>query len=638
LPRLLAGLIRLDAIDPVAAAAEAREALARIPFLKSLDAISDNQKGVANVGSALAFMGLEAWARSAAQDSYLPFWGGSHLFLADRYPGEYSRRSELMQGFVTDPLVFGASNRFQSLVPTLGHHATVSLRYNRSDDLSLTEPVLTANGLVASGIPFAYFIEGIDTRIDPRNTVFEARAKTLTVALGVKPMHELSLFLYANRLSADVDIGRTGETGQFSHLTGSVERIDVGARYAASADQALWVKAGASREDSDLAQLASVFLPQQTLASASVFETKPEGRDAGLRYTRRLNDQWELTAGAEAARLETPIALGRDSRLHFTNVTVPQEYLDQKDQDRSRAVYALARWGRDALVAEFGVAWHDYRKDRDIRIIRDAGTIALTEEYRRRGSDPMAGVVWKPLAGHTARLACRKWLRPIALDTLMPVAIAGVPVEDQLVFSGGELKQCRLQWEWTVSPTSFVEAHYEDARTKNLVSPLDGVLNTRADVTNLDRLRNRVLTPPGRTDELEDIPVYAEGIARRAHVAYERTLGSRVAMRLHYEYADSENTDPIFPGRKIPWLARNRADVGLTWAPGWQTFVTLAGTWRSERFSDEANTVPVPKGWDARVNVFVESRDKRWAVEAYAYNLLKKEASDVVGVVASWRF
>jgi hypothetical protein len=218
------------------------------------------------------------------------------------------------------------------------------------------------------------------------------------------------------------------------------------------------------------------------------------------------------------------------------------------------------------------------------------------------------------------------------------VAVAGIPVEDQLVFGGGELRQCRAQWEWTISSTAFATVHYEDARVKNVISPLDGILNTRTDVTNLDRLRNRVLTPPGRTDELEDTPVFGDGTARRAHAAFETLLGRSLALRLHYTYADAEITDSVFPGRRIPWVPRHRADVGMVWAPGWGTQVTLASAWRSERFSDAANLQPVPQGWDTRVNVFVESADKRWAVEAYAYNLMKKEASDVFGVVASWRF
>jgi tetratricopeptide (TPR) repeat protein len=638
LPHVLASLVSLDAIDPVSAAAASREALARIPFLKSLDAVSDNQKGVANMGNALGYMGLEAWARSAAQDSYLPFWGGSHLFLADRYPGEFNRRSELMQGFITDSLAFGASNRFQSLVPAPGLHATAAVRYARSDDVSLTEPVVTVNGLFTDGMPVAYFLEGIDTRFDPRDTAFEGRARTYTAAVGAKPTHDLSFFLYANRLDAEVDIGKADATGTFGHIDGTVDRLDAGARFALSGREAIWLKAGTGREDSRLDQATTVFLPNQALTRGSSFNIRPESRDASARYSGRVAGSFELTLGAEYARVASPRTLVQDASLHFVGTPSPRESLDQNDVDRSQSVMALARAGRGDVVAEVGLAWRDYRKDRDIFVSVPQNSATLVENYRKTTTQPAGGLVWKPLGGHTGRLACLKWIRPASLDTLLPVAVAGMPLEDQFVFPGGDLRQCRAQWEWTASPVSFLTASYEDAHVNNLVSPLDGVLNTRADVTNLDRLRNRVLTPPTRPDQLEDVPVFGEGTFRRTHVAYERILGRGVAMRLHYEYVDSENTGATFAGKRIPWLARHHADVGATWAPGWHTFVTVSGAWRSQRYSDEANAVPVAAGWDARVNVFVESADKRWAVEAFAFNLLKKDTSDAYGVTASWRF
>ncbi|APV51907.1 hypothetical protein BWI17_20865 [Betaproteobacteria bacterium GR16-43] len=639
LPHILASEIRLDEIQPAAGAAEAREALARMKYLKSFDAIADNQKGVANVGSALAFMGLESWARAAAQDSYQPFWGASHLFLADRYPGAFDRRSELMQGFLTDPLAFGASNRFQALVPTPGNHATASVRYNRSDDVSLVEPVATVNGLsTTTSVPFAYFAEGIATRIEPGNTDFEATAKTFTVALGAKPTSELSLFLYATRLDADVDLGKRGVTGEFGQIDGYASRLDVGARYSPNSNVAWWLKAGTSKQDSDYDTLASVFLPSQALERSSAFNTKPEGRDTALRQTWKMREGVELTWGAEYSKLETPKTLVRDVGLHFTGAAIAKESLDQDDQDRMRSLYGVGRFGSGAFRADLGLGWRDYTKTRDIHVVQPQGATNFYESYEVRGTDPMGGFAWKPVDSQTVRAACRRWVRPIAPDTLMPVAIAGVPLEDQLVFAGGTLRQCRAQWEWTISQDDFASAHYQEAHVKNLVSPLDGILNTGTDITNLDRLRNRVLTPPGRGDELEDTPVYAEGIAKRTHVGYERILGRGFAARAHYTYTDSENTDPIFPGRKIPWLPRHHADLGVTWAPGAHAFVTVQAAWRSERFSDEANAVPVPMGWDARFNVFLESRDKRWAVEVYGFNLLKKRESDVFGAVASWRF
>ncbi|HEX7607316.1 MAG TPA: TonB-dependent receptor, partial [Usitatibacter sp.] len=213
-----------------------------------------------------------------------------------------------------------------------------------------------------------------------------------------------------------------------------------------------------------------------------------------------------------------------------------------------------------------------------------------------------------------------------------------VPLDDQLVFAGGTLEQCRAQWEWTVSQRTFVTAAVERNRTHNLVSPLDGVQNTNADVTNLDRLRNRALTPPPKPDSLEDTPVYGEGIVKRAGLAIERIVTAQVAARAQYAYTDSENTNPALSGRSIPYLPRHQANLGATWAPGWHAFITAQAVYRSRRFADELNVSPLPAGWDAQLNVFIESPDKRWSVEAYGMNLLKKESSDVFGIVVSYRY
>jgi hypothetical protein len=98
------------------------------------------------------------------------------------------------------------------------------------------------------------------------------------------------------------------------------------------------------------------------------------------------------------------------------------------------------------------------------------------------------------------------------------------------------------------------------------------------------------------------------------------------------------NDGPFAPGRAIPYLPRHQVDVGGTWAPGGHTFVTLQAVYRTLRFADEANASPLSPGWDAEARVFVESADKRWAVEAVAANLLEKEASDVFGVTVSYRY
>ncbi|HSN21667.1 MAG TPA: TonB-dependent receptor [Usitatibacter sp.] len=638
LPHLLMAMIHLDRIEPGAAATEARAALARVPFLKSVNAVADNQKGVANFGAPLAFMGLEEWARSTAHDSYLPFWGASHLFLADRYPGEFDRRSELMQGFITDPLAFGASNRFLTLFPEPGHHATLSLNYAASDDLRVTEPILTVNGYDASRFPIAYLAEAIDTRVDPRNADISIRGHSYTGALGMRPVHEVGTFLYANRFDIDADLGRADVPGVFQHIEGTVTRFDAGLRIAPGPRSSLWIKAGGSRQDSTLDQSALIAGGGIEAVQRSHFEYDPKSEDAALRHTFTVAEGAEVDWGVEAARVRQPSFLGRDAGFHFPEETVATDSVDQSARDRSEGAYASARLTRGDWRFEGGAGLRDYRKDRGLDFVISGAPSHLDESLRRRRGEAFLGLTWRPVPAMALRAACRRWLRPAALETLAPVAVAGMPIDDQLVLAGGLLEQCRAQWEWTAADRTFLAARVERSRVDNLTSPLDGVQNGAADITDLERLRNRVLTPPPIPDELEDTPVFAGGVARRATAAFERILTPRIGVRAYYTYTDSENDGPFATGKRIPYLPRHQANVGGTWAPGGHAFLTLQAVYRSERFADEANTQRLAPGWDAEARLFVESADKRWAVEAVAANLLKKEVSDVFGITVSYRY
>ena len=639
LPHLLASIIHLDRIEPGLAAAEAQEALARIPYLKSLNQVADNQKGVANVGAPLAFMGLEEWARAAAYDSYLPLWGGSHLFLADRYSGDFDRRSELMQGFIADPLAFGGSNRFQSLISEPGHFGTLSLHYARNDDASLFEPVLTLNGSGVAPFPTAYYVEGIDTHFRPRNSPVSAKGPTYTVAAGAKPTYELGAFVYANRLDVSADLGTPDVTGDFEHIDGTTSRIDAGLRYAPDSRQAFWLKGGAFREDATLDEVLRLLLPEGSIVQDSHLHIKPTSSDLQFRHTFAASDRLEFTWGAEGARQKMPSTFTRDASFRFEDSPFNPDTVADTDRDRSDLAYAIARIGTRDLRWEIGGDWRDYRKDRDIVVTRAAGDVIPVEEhYRRRGADPIAGVTWRFAPAMLVRAACRRWLRPASLDTMAPVAVAGMALEDQLVLPGGRLDQCRGQWEWSDGHATFAMARYERTRVRNLVSPLDGVLNNQSDLSNPERLRNRVLAQPPKPDLLEDTPVYGEGVARRATLAFERIVDPRVTARAYYTYSDTENTDPAFSGRRIPYLPRHQASVGASLAPGHHIFLTAYAVYRTERFADEANTQALPSGWDAQLDVFVETPDKRWSVEATAANLLKKEASDTFGIIVTYRF
>jgi len=157
----------------------------RLPFLKSLNQLANDQQGSANLGQAFAFMGMEEWARSYAQESYNPFWAGSHLFLADRYDGLFSKNSELFQGLISDPTVFGAGNRFRSLIPGPADNLNLGLRYSRSDSLDGFSPQVVDSGHRVAPLPLAWYLGYDNVNRNLFDRPYDLNVST--AALGVEP-------------------------------------------------------------------------------------------------------------------------------------------------------------------------------------------------------------------------------------------------------------------------------------------------------------------------------------------------------------------------------------------------------------------------------------------------------------------
>ena len=658
LPHLLASLVKVDAIEPSQAVREAREAVRLMPYLKSFNQVANNQAGAANLGNAMAFFGMENWARHIAQESYLPFWAGSHLFLADRYAGDFNRRSELLQGFLLDPIVFGASNRYQSLAETPGNYATVALRANHSDDLNLVEPVVTVNGTMLAPTPMAYFAEAIDTHITPvrhittgntalhitpGNTALSADAKTVTAALGFRPRWDSSFFIYANRLSADVDIGTRDVTGLFQRVSGYNSRVDAGGHYAFDATSQLWFKTGYGRERSTVDEKTSIVLPGLSFLRQTDFVTQPTSADAQLRHTMLLADGREATWGIEAARLNTANGVVQDAGLHAPGGAIARNTLDSTDRDRSAVAYGSMRFTASQWTVEGRLGWSDYRKEREFHIGAQGQLVGIAEHYRRNRANGAIGAVYRPQPGRVARLACQEWTRPASLSTLAPVAVAGIATDDQLVFPGGNLSRCRGQVEWEAGADTFASFGAEWQHIRNLYSTLDGVLNTRADVTNLDRLRSRTLPLPPKPDALEDTPVFSLGVVARGSASLEQIVAPSLAARFNYTYTQSSARLEVFRDKFLPYLPRHQASVGATWTYAARSYVSAQAVYRSARFADEGNHARLDPGWDMQLRAYVEFDRKHWSLEAYAINFLKwhileKHNPGVRGVILNYRF
>ena len=164
------------------------------------------------------------------------------------------------------------------------------------------------------------------------------------------------------------------------------------------------------------------------------------------------------------------------------------------------------------------------------------------------------------------------------------------------------------------------------------------MLNTRADSTNLDRLRQTSLANLAAPDWLEGAPVFARGTASSAGLTGNHVFSRNFAAYLGYTRLHSENTSAKYQGKKIPFLPEHRATLGLTWAGNQRVMVSTQAVWRSARFRDEANLAPMPAGWDMTLKLHWASADKRWSVEGYAGNLFKRGTEDLFGVNLVSRF
>jgi tetratricopeptide (TPR) repeat protein len=607
LPHFVAGLVRQDRGELFAAAAEARLAKRKLPFLKSLDPLAMDQKGSANVGGALARLGLTDWARHYAQESYDPLWAGSHFFLADQYAGGFNKSSELMQGFLVDPLAFGAGNRFQSLLPQPGAYLTLGARATKSDDYRYAEPSFVANGLAhPGGMPVAWFVEGLRNDVRPRDLDFDATGDAWTLALGMKPRHDIALFAFANRYAPEIE--RMG-TRNRERIAGETQRIDLGGSLRPDADTEIWLKAGSG----------SYAAHTRSLGSATRQDQDKDAGDVQLRFTRRFG-RHALHAGIEVADAEA------DTLTRGRVLVIPRH-----ESDDFRLAYLQGRYAPDAAwEVEGGLAATDYRK-----------TVQETTgdtRYARERALPALGAVWRPGDGLALRAAWQDWVRSAAPHSLRPPAIAGIAIDDQLTLPGGRQQRLRLQADWEASPALFASAFIDEKKVRNLGDPGLFLLNTAEEVSDPNRMRERGLFQNwGDPERLEAQPAFAAGRARQAGLVGNAILGHGFAGSASYVHTVSRNTSDWFRDMPLPYLPRHRAGLGLDWSN--EARLTAGGwlVWRSERLATE-NGNPLPASWDLTLRLKWESADKRWQLEGWAANLLKQAAETTLGVGVQLRF
>lgn len=632
LPHLYASMILTDLYRIAEAMEQARTAIALLPYLKSLNQVANDIQGSANLGRSVSQFGLEEWAQHRAQESYYPYWAGSHLFLSDRYPGEFNRNSALMQGFITDPTVFGASNRFQTLVPSPGNYGRVLLGYAHADDVNARIGTARANGLAYAGMPVAYLAEFDATNFrftDPASQEGPSRTHAYTAAIGMRPLHELGVFLYGFDTDDTSTIRNPQADFQQRLETSSV---NLGLHYGFTPTSRLWLRVGTleNRNDHEGVLLADPF----------VSTTRSRVPEYQLRHTLDAG-RHQLTWGVEQAR----------KRLDFTFLSpaAPDSGFDAfltelNFRERSRNAYVSDIFDADArLRLQADVWWQQSRRQMGDTFSGLFGgeSVSLPTQVEDRSltrTNARLGARYRFADHALVRAAYQEWIRPMGTGTLGPLTTAGIPMDDRVLAAGGRLKRSRVQVESEASARTFwtVYADHKEIDNRRFsVSPF--FIN---EDENLSKLRNFDFGQLASEDLYEFIsaPEFDGGRVRIAGAAVNHVLTDVLSVRARYEYTDSRNTGETFAGNHIAFHPRHAALLAATYVSPRRVFFTTRATYRTLRYADEANLSPRRPGWDVSTDLFWESRDKRQRLRFSTDHALHKERHTLYTLVLAFSF
>ncbi len=660
-PYLLLSQIYTDQFRAGDAVQASRDAVKRLPYLKSLNQLASNQKGSANFGASLAFFGLEDWALELAQESYYPYWGGSHLFLADRYAGEFNKNSELFQGYLSDPLAFGASNRFSTLLQRPGHYGALGYNVDKSS-WRLQLPSVTLNGLANTSVPMAYFVQlqqgratgfpidigasfGEPATVDPSGKG-DVQARVATLGFGMQPTENLGLFAYTNEFRVRVDghnqvLGVTeAEPIVGTTLEHRVRHSALGFSYRWSPVSQTWFKLGGSEELTDLGAYPVVFSSQRRVALLGMYaQPQKKTSDIQLRHTVDVSPDTRLAFGAETVKeTQHNDSQGAGPVLTVRNGSVVlDDYIlfgGTNDIDRRFAAVTLAAQHRasPSLLLDGAVAWNHTTENTvgenaTQLVLSDASastslrTNPTTDQWA-----PRVGFAYKPKPNVSVRAAYQDWVRPLSVGTLNSVETAGIPLEDQLLEAGGRVKRSVVQVGWTLGDDTFFAVKADRQEIHNLVSP--GVDLRTPSLPFLEALRNAQNVNLSSVDVLEDTPEFEDGTVNAFSIGANRLWTDQLSTYFKYtlqdtrsEYADSDAPSGRVTGKRIPYLPRDTVVLGATWASANRAYIGARAVYRSERFEEKENLTLWPAGWSLDLIGMWETADKRWALGLAALNV-----------------
>lgn len=622
LPYFYEAQIEGDALNPMGAIAAARSAMDRFGFLKSLGPIATDKQGNASLGSAYALFGLETWAKRVAAETPHPFFAGSYLFTAARSTDAYVKNSALVQGYLTDPTLFGASPQNTNLLPRPGGYVAAELGSMRNDAFSSLTPSFIANGFGASPFPVAGFVQADAPRFQSGNIAFAATAPSLTTALGLRPHAQWGVFLYRDEFRPRID--NLAFNTASDRIVGNVVRTDIGTQWQIDPTTAVWLRAGQGVDETDVS--SNVRNLNQ--------HYRREESDSGVRFTALRSGQ-EWTLGLEGGRASKPSltqSVGSNSQSRIASFS---------ERDGGR-LFVSWKGGDKVLRLQTDLDYSTYRFSQTgsstVSFLSNGRTSAFSDPLIERQLavwSPRVGLAWSPVVGTTYRLAWQDLMRPATSLSLAALDTAGIPMDVPGLQPGGRLKRLRAQGEWELAGNGFLTA-FADQRDINNLHDTDGsLLNPSASLAQYDRLRQQSTPSIESPEALDGSSTFAAGTIQTAGVIYEQIATERLSWTASYVRA--QTTNALYPEVPLPRFAMHNVGMGLTWfAP--QRWVAQAQLrWRSERTVEDTGQW-LDADWDLALKATWQSATKRQLFEISGKGLGRKDSSANIGLRAVWRY
>ncbi|MDO8283828.1 MAG: tetratricopeptide repeat protein [Rhodoferax sp.] len=633
LPWQIEAMLRNDSGDPTQAIAAAREALVRLPYLKSLNPLASDSQGSANLGKALGDFGMEHWARAYANASYYPLWAGSHFFLSDRYESDFSRRSELFQGYLSDPTVFGASDKRAPLLLSTGSEWSMGasaesnpLRHNATVDV-------VYRGFAAGTVPVAWLVRGDDVQYWPRegppSSQYRLSSPGINVALGAKPTDSLSVFLLHGDTTLRYRFPDGLDFGNGQAFTGDAEtrnrRTDAGASWRWSADSQTWIKAHSGRQTTGLVIDDARYGPQD-------YRYQSDEKGLFLRHTvmwgsHRVSAGWERVDRDTGSAISDP-----DVTSPFTNTErYDMPWVAGEWRSGAWSWTAEAYWPR--FNAQKGDRYTDTATGQDLFTPNEEGA-----EHSRKLL-PRVGASLRFGPGRALHWAYQESLHAPGTHTLAPVATGAIAVDNQYQMAGSYARKHALQLDWEVGPATFVGASLSGQSISNLVAT-NGRLFAQdmgALFDNVTTIAPVVLNAQTTLNTYDATPIFGQGDLAQASVSANHLLGPRWSVLGSYQRTDSRNTGAGYVGNLLPGFARDVALIQTTWRHEARSFSLLRMTWRDRLYSDEANWVERPAGWSLALAHSWESSDRRWSFTGTVQRDLRNDEQPTLWALLRYR-